>query len=138
MFELHFEPKWFFGCRVNILIVVDANISYDSAGFGLSHVLDAMDDDPWSHVSFQFTKAHRQTSSDGEVIDNFRFDSHDLSQYSQIWLFGYHDTENKLEPAELRALSEFMDNGGPFPAHCVKGRPGWLRRHHDVPQKRPF
>lgn len=30
---------------------------------------------------------------------------------------------------------EFADNGGPFPAHCVKGRPGWLRVHPESPAR---
>lgn len=112
MYELHFQHRYFFRCRVDILIVVDADIGYGTAGFDLGHVLDALATDPWSHVDFNVTKAHRQSSSDGSVIDNFRFDSHDLSQYSQIWLFGYHDTEDALSPAELKAISQFMDNGG--------------------------
>jgi nicotinamidase/pyrazinamidase len=33
---------------------------------------------------------------------------------------------------------EFMDNGGPFPAHCVKGTRGWLRVNHDLPARSRF
>jgi nicotinamidase/pyrazinamidase len=33
---------------------------------------------------------------------------------------------------------EFADNGGPFPAHCVKGAPGWLRVFHDLPRRTRF
>jgi len=33
---------------------------------------------------------------------------------------------------------EFSDNGGPFPAHCVKGQPGWLRTNPDFPAKQRF
>lgn len=33
---------------------------------------------------------------------------------------------------------EFKDNGGPFPAHCVKGSPGWLRVFHDLPRRTRF
>ena len=28
---------------------------------------------------------------------------------------------------------EFAGNGGPFPPHCVKGTPGWLRVTHQQP-----
>jgi len=30
---------------------------------------------------------------------------------------------------------EFAENGGPFPAHCVKGQSGWLRVHSEFPAK---
>ncbi|MCX4240234.1 cysteine hydrolase family protein [Paraliomyxa miuraensis] len=33
---------------------------------------------------------------------------------------------------------EFADNGGPFPPHCVKGTPGWLRVFHDRPTRTRF
>lgn len=33
---------------------------------------------------------------------------------------------------------EFAGNGGPFPPHCVKGSPGWLRVFHDVPKRTRF
>ena len=33
---------------------------------------------------------------------------------------------------------EFAAHGGPFPAHCVKGTPGWLRVHHGSPRATRF
>lgn len=33
---------------------------------------------------------------------------------------------------------EFASNGGPFPPHCVKGTPGWLRVWHDLPTRTRF
>jgi nicotinamidase/pyrazinamidase len=33
---------------------------------------------------------------------------------------------------------EFDANGGPFPPHCVKGTPGWLRVLHDRPSRTRF
>jgi nicotinamidase/pyrazinamidase len=33
---------------------------------------------------------------------------------------------------------EFAENGGPFPAHCVKGSRGWLRTNPDFPAKQRF
>ena len=33
---------------------------------------------------------------------------------------------------------EFASNGGPFPPHCVKGTPGWLRVFHDRPVRARF
>lgn len=33
---------------------------------------------------------------------------------------------------------EFAANGGPFPAHCVKGSPGWLRVFPQLPPRQRF
>lgn len=33
---------------------------------------------------------------------------------------------------------EFKENGGPFPAHCVKGQRGWLRLFSDFPKRQRF
>lgn len=33
---------------------------------------------------------------------------------------------------------EFEAHGGPFPAHCVKGTPGWLRVHPNLPARTRF
>jgi nicotinamidase/pyrazinamidase len=33
---------------------------------------------------------------------------------------------------------EFADNGGPFPPHCVKGTPGWLRIFPSLPMRTRF
>ena len=33
---------------------------------------------------------------------------------------------------------EFAENGGPFPPHCVKGTPGWLRVWHELPRRIRF
>lgn len=33
---------------------------------------------------------------------------------------------------------EFAQSGGPFPPHCVKGTPGWLRVHPQLPPRTRF
>lgn len=33
---------------------------------------------------------------------------------------------------------EFVTNGGPFPPHCVKGRPGWCRTFYELPSRQRF
>ncbi len=33
---------------------------------------------------------------------------------------------------------EFEANGGPFPPHCIKGTPGWLRVHPQLPARTRF
>lgn len=36
------------------------------------------------------------------------------------------------------AAWEFQDNGGPFPPHCVKGTPGWLKVQGTLPSRTLF
>lgn len=110
-----FLDRWFLTVEVKILIVTDSS----SGGFGtvegfhLGHILQILADDPWSHISFNVTKAHRQETAEAGVIDNFRFNQHDLNQYSQVWLFGINATGvDPLTPVELKALAQFMDQGG--------------------------
>ncbi len=112
--EVFFPIKWWLRCTVKILIVTDSSGSGGygtSAGFHLGHILTILGDDPWSHVIFEVTKAHRSTEATAD-IQNFRFNTHDLSVYSQIWLFGIERTADPLSQEELKVLSEFMDGGG--------------------------
>jgi hypothetical protein len=114
--EAVFDFSWLIRCRVKILIVTDSFSGgfNETTGFHLGQIIKILGDDPWSHIQFDVTKAHRESSSEADVIDNFRFDEHDLSQYSQIWLFGIsrQGFGPTMSPAELRAVSEFMDAGG--------------------------
>ena len=110
-----FDTRWLFRCNVKILVVTDGGGGFGkSAGFHLGQVLEIINNDPWNHINFDFTKAHRRDSSVGDVIDNFRFDSHELTQYSQIWLFGIEqkNSDLNLSDNEIKKISEFMDNGG--------------------------
>lgn len=110
---IFFDPRWWPTCKVKILIVTDSVSGGfgPTAGFHLGEILNILSDDPWSHVVFEVTKAHRQTESTAD-LSNFRFDTHDLAQYSQIWLFGINTSQDPLDPPELKALTQFMDQGG--------------------------
>ncbi|MBM3792546.1 MAG: hypothetical protein FJW31_00460 [Acidobacteria bacterium] len=104
--------KWWLTCTVKSLIVTDASGGFGpSAGFHLGTTLDVLANNPWSHVSFSITKAHRGAEATAD-INKFNFSTHNLSQYSQIWLFGVERTSGALSQAELRKLAEFMDGGG--------------------------
>jgi len=111
--DIFFDLRWWLRCRVKILIVTDSSSGGygPSAGFHLGQILQILADDPWSHVIFEVTKAHRQTEATAD-LENFTFNTHDLSQYSQIWLFGIERSIAPLSPAELKALTQFMDQGG--------------------------
>lgn len=109
-----FDLKWIFKCRVRILAVTDSGSGGfdEETGFHIGQVMKIVTADLWPHVAFEFTKAHRQNGAGADVIENFRFDGHDLGQYDQIWMFGIERTGDPLSGSELRSLSTFMDNGG--------------------------
>jgi len=114
--EALFDLHWTFKCKVKILVVTDSGSGgySETSGFHLGQVLKIVTSDLWPHVVFEFTKAHRQTVAGSAAdISNFRFDSHNLTQYDQIWLFGINTTgPDALSDKELKALSQWMDKGG--------------------------
>ena len=117
-------------CRLKILMVVDDNISFSHAYFGLSHVLDVLRNNPEFYVKFDVTRAHREVdpfkpnqAADpvawgryGPHFENFRFDQggFNIDDYDQVWLFGFHGEGHSttLTAAELEVLSRWMDRGG--------------------------
>jgi hypothetical protein len=111
-----FNLNWALKCTIKILVVTDSGDGGFShtAGFHLGRVLKIVTDDLWPHIAFEVTKAHRQTV-DGSAADisDFRFDSHNLTQYDEIWLFGINGNgADELSDKELKALAQFMDKGG--------------------------
>ena len=100
---------------MKVLIVTDWSGWFnETTNFHLGQIIKILGDDPWSHISIQVTKAHRESSIEADVLDNFRFDQHDLNQYSQIWMFGVRRTGDgsPVSDSELKAVSKFMDQGG--------------------------
>jgi hypothetical protein len=101
--------------RIDILVVADTIVSLgpeqhpdnmNEDYFGMAHLLDVLDG--VGHV----TKAHRTTDplNAPGVLENFRFDEHDLGQYDQIWLLGYGS--GVLPAEEQAAVAAFMNAGG--------------------------
>lgn len=103
--------KWWWRCKVKILVVTDDICSFDNtAPFGLGKVLEIVKAGLWPHVAFEITTAHRgPTAADKS---NFKFDADDLSQYHQIWMFGYARSGAGISQSELRSITQFMDDGG--------------------------
>lgn len=112
--------------KIRILIVADGDISFDAdSEFGLTELIEeallpsAM---PWEDITV--VKAHRSGNGKGVDFPDFRFDNPGnppLSDYDQIWLFGYEreldeitgkPPEATLTDSELRELTKFMNNGG--------------------------
>ncbi|CAN5912992.1 hypothetical protein BH24BAC1_BH24BAC1_18830 [soil metagenome] len=134
-----FLPILFKPCRVKVLLVADGSLDFSLGDFGLRTFVQTLLGMPYYYVRFQVTLAHINNVSDDAVmvghtgisrsIKRFRFDdpSHFTSDmYDQIWLFGISTfyfnrgtspngqayPTDRLSDAELRALSEFMNNGG--------------------------
>lgn len=107
-------------CEIKILIVVEKSITFKDdvkAGFSLSLLKNILSGKNMFNTSVKVHTAHRDDKInvlDGVDMHSFKFTDIDLSEYSQIWLFGYHDdNENmELEPLEMEAIERFMDDGG--------------------------
>lgn len=99
-------------CKVKMLVVTDSGGYFNASySFGLGHFLSAFDE-PLMFTSFEITKAHRRTDTDADIED-FRFNTHDLTQYDVIWLFGVERGGGlALSDPELKDLSKFMEGGG--------------------------
>jgi hypothetical protein len=105
-------------CRVNILMVTDASGGFASGDFHLEELLNVLSVSPGPWVRFAVTKAHRDPAPPNPSTVNadlydFKFDAVDLTMYDEIWMFGISSfLSDKLTETELRAVSQFMDNGG--------------------------
>jgi len=101
--------------RIDILVVADTIVSFapeqdprnlDESYFGMGHLMGVL-----KQVG-SVTRAHRGSDplDAPDVIENFRFDAHDLGRYDQIWLLGYQT--GQLPVAEQAAIARFMNEGG--------------------------
>ena len=59
--EILFDPRWLVALDVSILVVTDSfSGGYnDTIGFHLGQAMKVLTDDPWSHLRFSVTQAHR-------------------------------------------------------------------------------
>ncbi len=106
-------PIFFRPCTVHILIVTDSGGSFTDAAFGLTELLSVLSVSPGPYVRFAVTKAHRSAGAANADISSFRFDTTDLQQFDEIWLFAVsRGGFTPISEAELRAISEFMNGGG--------------------------
>lgn len=98
-------------CKIKMLVVTDSIGTYGNGSFGLSDFLKAFDS-PLPYTSFDITRAHRESNNTGD-ISNFTFDSHNLDQYDVIFIFAVRSQQaSNISESELRAITEYMDNGG--------------------------
>jgi hypothetical protein len=99
-------------CAVRVLMVAEG------AGFGsggeadLRRLVDAVTTDAPYHVDIEVTTAHHASGGrTGADIDGFRFTTHGLEAYDQIWILGARSAA-ALAPDEVAAIWAFMEGGG--------------------------
>jgi hypothetical protein len=137
--KLH--PWLFPPCVVRVLLVSDGGLDFSADNFGLSAFVEILATETLPYVRFQITVGHRDrdvTGGEGNPhiaanIGNFRFDDpahFSLDKFEQVWIFSINSSfrtsfdppANELEArnqwagrpteAELKVLSQFMNNGG--------------------------
>ena len=112
-----YEFRWpaRLSCTVRVLMVTDG------AGFGsggesdLGRVVAAVTADAPYHVGIEVTTAHHASAGrTGADIDAFRFTTHELEGYDQIWILGARGAGSApaLTPGEVAAIWAFMEGGG--------------------------
>lgn len=121
--------NWF---SIQVLMVTDDEVSYgDASGvpisihqFGLKEVVRALTSRPFRLPWIRVVKAHRRQDPMGTGsgttrvtpadIENFVFTANALNGFDQVWLFGAENADPTLDlaPAELQALTHFMNAGG--------------------------
>jgi len=117
---------------IHVLIVTDDEVSYGVADgsnvgthqFSLLEVVRALTHPPGGAPWIKVTKAHRRVdpmgvnTSVGWVtpadIEHFTFSAASLAGFDQVWLFGaeFGGGGPSLSPAEVQALTHFMNGGG--------------------------
>ncbi len=105
-----FIPVLRLSCAIRMLVVTDSSGSFGGADFGLEEFLSAFDTRPGPGAHFVVTTAHWAGDPTAD-IQNFRFSAYDLSKYDVIWMFAVASS-GSIDPADVRAVAEFMDSGG--------------------------
>jgi hypothetical protein len=122
---------------VKILVVTDGGGGFKNSelvgttfknAFHLGEFLNVLQTTAWDGFNLQMTKAHRESRVAADIgadLVNFKFDTHDLSQYDEILIFAIRRDGDSLDvpggspvrssnatDAEVKAIAEFMDAGG--------------------------
>lgn len=106
-------------CVINVLIVCDGGLNFNTGDFGLSEFLTTFNKlEAQSNVNYRVTIAHRAgiiVSPNPvvvSVISNFKFDtSVNLKNFDQVWLFA-SSPSGPITAAEVNAIEKYMNDGG--------------------------
>ena len=102
-------------CTVRILFYADFAGAYDGGSFdGLKQVIATLNVDPYYWVKFEVSLANRVNDASADPDKQSKtLDQLDLTnKYDEVWLFGFNGLPSALSPAELAAITAFMNNGG--------------------------
>ncbi|HNR18643.1 MAG TPA: hypothetical protein PKN75_07540 [Bacteroidia bacterium] len=111
---------------VKILMLVDSGISFNQFYFGLSEVIDTLNNNPEWWVNFELHKAHRFLDPNkpvlgtpaydlyGPTYENFRFtqSGFNMNDYDQLWIFGFNSGTAfpaSLNTDELEIVYKWMN-----------------------------
>lgn len=123
-FMKEFTPKWwwFRPCEVNVLLVADGGLSFDTNTFGLSEFVttfNKLQQQSFLNVKYNVTVAYRGPTMPANPnpiivskLANFNFDtSVTLNNFDQVWLFGINSGAS-LSNAEVNKIDAYMNGGG--------------------------
>src|SRR5687768_4234999 len=80
-------------CTVRVLMVSDGGNFGRGGESDLRRLIEAVTGDAPYHVGIEVTTAHHASGGrTGADIDGFRFTTHGLEAYDQIWILGAHPT----------------------------------------------
>lgn len=101
---------------LSILLVTDKASFQDAIGFDLLQVATILRDGSPTVTATVTTVAHRSCDSgkcQGADESNFTFDKSNLTNIDEVWLFGFKlESEGSLDPNEVEAIAQFMEDGG--------------------------
>ncbi len=107
---------WARPAHVRVLLYMEG-ASFDGGSFhGLKHVIATLQASLWYWVKFDVTTVNRGADSTA-MQQNKTLDQLNLSaNFDQVWLFGVSPNNqpyvNLLSPAEITAITDFMQHGG--------------------------
>ncbi|HEY6527598.1 MAG TPA: hypothetical protein VIZ65_02805 [Cellvibrionaceae bacterium] len=118
---------WWSRCTVRVLLVTDGGLDFGQGDFGLSTLVDILQNDAPSRVNFALSLAHlRSDVGDAAVkvgapgivksIKGFRFDEHthfSPADYDEVWLFGVETN------FYFSSYSHRNSNRGQYPANSL-------------------
>jgi hypothetical protein len=123
-FMKEYTPKWwwFRPCEVNVLLVTDGGLDFETGGFGLSEFIttfNKLQQQSFLNVRYKVTIGHRggimPVNPNPVIVNrlaNFNFNtSVTLNDFDQVWLFGI-DSGTSISAVEISKIEAYMNGGG--------------------------
>jgi hypothetical protein len=108
--------RYYFGCRLKILVVADGFLYFNDENFGLSELVSTLRGASTWRYPVTVDLAHRGnpgTERLNGAAPNFVFEASVLRRYHQVWILASEDRfDAPIGNDERQALRGFMDDGG--------------------------